>query len=142
MVGSKPTVKYLGIAIELKTSYFIRIISDKAAARMFAIILANIGGLVSSTRRRLLIRSFHSAFLYHSEEWASVSSKQMHGYNHRKPYEWRSPRAQVSQLYWWHSYSDCSDYLVSVERKFLYVNRGEEDKKTVAREQRVRTLSA
>lgn len=73
VVESKAAVKYLGVMIDSKMTFFeqIKRTADKAAKGVMSLsrLMANIGGPRSS-RRRLLMAAVQSVLLYGSEVWA------------------------------------------------------------------------
>ena len=148
-IESKPAVKYLGLMLDSKMSFFeqIKAAADRAAAGVAALsrLMANVGGPIS-TRRRLLMGATQSVLLYGAEVWADALDKEVH----------RKRLAQVQRrgaLRVASAYRTVSEPAVMViagvipvallakERKAIYRRKGENLREVVAREERQRTLN-
>jgi len=145
---SKPAVRYLGIMIDSKLSFWEQIKSsaDKAARGVSSLsrLMTNTGGPRSS-KRRLLMTSVQSVLLYGAEIWADSLSKKK--YRTRLAQVQRRAALRVASAY--RTVSEPAVLviagvipisLLARERKAVYLRKSEGDKEAIKVEERARTM--
>lgn len=150
VIETKQAVKYLGITIDSKLSFFehIRKSADKAAAGITALcrLMANTSGPKSS-KRRLLMSSTNSVLLYGAEIWAQSLDKEM--YRKRLTQVQRRGALRVASAY--RTVSDSAIlviagcipiHLLAKERKSIFLRKAEAGRKKARLEERARTIES
>jgi hypothetical protein len=148
VIETKPQVKYLGIYIDSKLSFFeqIRQTADKAAKGVTALsrLMANTSGPRAS-KRRLLMAAVQSVLLYGAEVWADSMHKQM--YRKRLLQVQRRSALRVASGY--RTVSEAAIlviagcipiHLVAQERKAIYHRKREVGRKVASVEERSLTM--
>lgn len=148
VIQTKASVKYLGIAIDSKTSFSeqIRLTADKAAKGVTALsrLMANTVGPKSS-KRRLLMSAVQSVLLYGAEVWADSLNKEM--YRKRLAQVQRRGALRVASAY--RTVSEAAVLviagcipieLLAMERKAVYERKTMVGKKIASREERCHTM--
>lgn len=150
VIETKPAVKYLGITIDSKLSFFeqIRQTADKAAKGVTALsrLMANVGGPRSS-KRRLLMSSTQSVLLYGAEVWADSLKKEM--YRKRLSQVQRRGALRVASAY--RTVSEAAIlviagcipiHLLAKERKAIFLRKAEVGREIASMEERFRTIES
>lgn len=145
---AKRAVKYLGVRLDTKLSYWeqIRTASEKAAkiTTMLSRLMANVGG-PSASKRRLLMSVTHSILLYGCEIWADALRqeryrKQMASIQRRGALRVASSYRTVSEPAVLVVAGVVPIDLLAQERKHTYKRKEEVGRKAAAAEARDRTM--